>query len=62
MKEAHGILATERHQTKFFAPQTRKLIQEKLDREIEQLVQQEFSEKQQNNFMNNKKKPDDNVT
>jgi hypothetical protein len=62
LKEAHGILATERHQTKFFAPQTRKLIQEKLDREIEQLVTQEFGEKQQNNFMNNKKVPDDNVT
>lgn len=62
LKEAHGILATERHQTKFFAPQTRKLIQEKLEREIDQLVTQEFGEKQQNNFMNNKKVPDNNVT
>lgn len=61
LKEAHGILATERHQTKFFAPQTRKLIQEKLEREIEQLVMQELGEKQQNNFMNNKKVPDNNV-
>ena len=36
-------MASEARQTKFIAPATRKLITEKLDREIEKLVNQELS-------------------